>query len=395
MRTTNDAALCNICSAEVPCQVEQELDAVYLKKDCPVHGKHQVVLSTDPNYWRNSCKVRVSNMLKNLQYSPHMVILEAIDECDLSCPMCIAASTSGSGNARPRKDLVNRVARLASSTGKLKLIMVSGGEPTLHPEIIGILTDLCSYADQVMLITNGVRIAEDQLFAKALATIGSKFQVYLQFDSMNPNVLKALRGQDYTNIRRNALLNLHLYNVATTLVCVIKRGQNESEMGKIIKLAAEYRNIKGVTFQPVRSSGRHADFNYHEHSITLSEVRTRLIEDLGCSGENIVPHPLNPERIAIGYFATECWPMRPLTSKILQTHSLYFDSNETNEQFGDIATLRVTIISFLDRFDFTRESSLQGGVVFLTDDEKVVPFDQKFLKISYENQQVTKQRSIS
>lgn len=388
MHTPTDTALCNKCSAEVQCEVVEEQDAVHLRKTCPTHGTHQVLLSTDPAYWRTCCDARDRVPLQSPRASPHMIILEAIDECDLSCPMCIAASTAGSGNARPRVELIERVARLASKIGKLKLVMVSGGEPTLHPEILEILTDLCLYADQVMLITNGVRVAKDPSFVSSLSTLGPKFQVYLQFDSINPSVLKALRGKDYTSLRRDALTNLNAHNVATTLVCVLKRGQNERELGDIVKLATSYRNIIGVTFQPIRSSGRHAEFDYEKHSITLSEVRRQLMVDLNCLERDIVPHPLNPERIAIGYFATDSWPMPPLTSAVFRNtdssdlsdeKSLYLDFLETRDLFGDRPMLRVTIISFLDRFDYSRKSSLRGGIVFLTDNEEIVPLDQRFL----------------
>lgn len=406
MHTHFDTALCSECSAVVPCEVVVEQDAVHLQKTCPTHGVHQVLISTDPAYWRICCDARACETPTKSQASPHMIILEAIDECDLSCPMCIAASTAGSGNARPRIELIERVARLASKLGKLKLVMVSGGEPTLHPEILEILTDLCLYADQVMLITNGVRVAKDPSFVSSLSKLGPKFQVYLQFDSLNPNVLKTLRGKDYTNIRRDAMTNLNLYNVATTLICVVKRGQNEREVGDIVRLATSYRNIIGVTFQPIRASGRHAEFDYEEHSITLSEVRRQLMADLNCSGMDIIPHPLNPERIAIGYFATNIWPMHPLTSTIFgnaassdlsEEKSLYLDSLETRELFGDRPTLRVTVISFLDRFDYSRKSSLQGGIVFLADNEEIVPLDQRFITLPSASQSIssTKQRSVS
>lgn len=405
MRTPSDKALCNECSAEVQCEVVEDQDAIYLRKTCPTHGTHQILLSADPAYWHTCCDVRARNASAIQRSSPHMIILEAIDECDLSCPMCIAASTVGSGNARPRVELIERVARLTSKVGKLQLIMVSGGEPTLHPEIVEILSDLCQYADQVMLITNGVRIATDQSFVASLSKLGAQFQAYLQFDSMSPDVLQSLRGKDYTNIRREALANLEMYNVATTLVCVVKRGQNEREIGEIVKTASRFRNILGVTFQPIRSSGRHADFNYEEHSITLSEIRRQLLNDIGCSEMDIVPHPLNPERIAIGYFTTESWPLHPITSAVFnETNladkskklSLYLDASEIREFFGLRPTLRVTIISFLDRFDYSRQFSRQGGIVFLTDNEEIIPLDQRFLFSSPASQpfSLTNPRSV-
>jgi 7,8-dihydro-6-hydroxymethylpterin dimethyltransferase len=327
-----------------------------------------------------------------------MLILEIIDECDLSCPTCIAASTVGSGNARPRAQLIERIARLTSRVGTLPLIMVSGGEPTLHPEVMEILGDLRQYADQVMLITNGVRIAVDESFAASLTSLGPKFQVYLQFDSMNPEALMSLRGKDYTKIRRDALTNLQLHNVATTLICVVKRGLNDKEVGEIVRLASTFKNIVGVTFQPIRSSGRHADFSYQEHSISLSEVRRQLLIDLNFSEKDIIPHPVNPERIAIGYFTTAEGPLRSVTTTVFdeinllkeqEKTPLYLNNDQIHEHGGGLPTLRVAIISYLDRFDFSQKFSRQGGIAFLTDDEKIVPLDQRFLFAPPANQPIS------
>jgi len=167
----SDLAICDKCSAEIPCNQLSQGTNVYLQKTCSIHGSQQTILSTDGDYWQLCCEKRKQNDLGVSQESVHMLILEVIDECDLSCPTCIAASTVGSGNARPRTVLISRVERLVSKVGKLPLIMVSGGEPTLHPEILEILSDLSEYADQVMLITNGVLISSDANFTDSLSKL--------------------------------------------------------------------------------------------------------------------------------------------------------------------------------------------------------------------------------
>ena len=193
---------------------------------------------------------------------PFMIFIEVIDECDLACPTCIAASMPGSGNARSCTDLVSRVSRFAERNGPIKLLMITGGEPALHPDIITILTDLSRHASMLMLITNGVRIANDPSFAASLATIGPNFQVYLQFDSLRPESLVALRGRDFSDVRARAVAHLHSHNVPTTLICVVKRGVNDVDASDVVRFACGFDNIRGVTFQPIRASGRHADFDY-------------------------------------------------------------------------------------------------------------------------------------
>ena len=112
-----------------------------------------------------------------------------------------------------------------------------------------------------MLNTNGIRIAEDPAFVDALAELRPGFEVYLQFDSLNDDALKNLRGAALSRIRRQALANLEARNISTTLVCTVKRGVNDDEIGDIVRHALKYNCVRGVTFQPVQDAGRNEGFD--------------------------------------------------------------------------------------------------------------------------------------
>jgi AraC-like DNA-binding protein len=92
-----------------------------------------------------------------------MGIIEVIDACDLRCKTCIAGSLPGIGRAKAVNEIGRMIDALVKSEGgTADLVMISGGEPTLHPEILEILTLAVSKpVRRVMLITNGVRLAEE------------------------------------------------------------------------------------------------------------------------------------------------------------------------------------------------------------------------------------------
>ncbi len=73
---------------------------------------------------------------------------------------------------------------LVESEGEPDLLQISGGEPTIHPQIIEIL-HLAKRKPirHLMLNTNGVRIANDKAFVDELAKLKPGFEVYLQYDS--------------------------------------------------------------------------------------------------------------------------------------------------------------------------------------------------------------------
>ena len=95
------------------------------------------------------------------------------------------------------------------SPGNAEILQLSGGEPTLHPQILEIL----GYARStklayVMLNTNGLRLAADELFVRKLARSWADFEVYLQFDGLEwtvrPGISAAGMPARETAGRRNA-----------------------------------------------------------------------------------------------------------------------------------------------------------------------------------------------
>ena len=112
-----------------------------------------------------------------------------------------------------------------------------------------------------MLNTNGIRIAEDPAFVDALAELRPGFEVYLQFDSLNDDALKNIRGAALSRIRRQALANLEARNISTTLVCTVKRGVNDTRSARSCAMRSKYKCVRGVNFQPVQDAGRNEGFD--------------------------------------------------------------------------------------------------------------------------------------
>jgi uncharacterized radical SAM superfamily Fe-S cluster-containing enzyme len=103
--------------------------------------------------------------LGEMQTQHTCILLEDITAaCNLTCPTCFAESSPGQhhGFVPVRDVLANVDQRLARENGRLDVVMLSGGEPTIHPEFIGVLEGLLEREVQRILInTNGIRIATD------------------------------------------------------------------------------------------------------------------------------------------------------------------------------------------------------------------------------------------
>src|SRR5262245_64634016 len=95
---------------------------------------------------------------------------------------------------------------VVANEGHPDVVQISGGEPTLHPDLFTIL-DMAKARPirHLMVNTNGVKIAESEAFTERLATYMPDFELYLQFDSFERDALVALRGVDLRAVRTRAL----------------------------------------------------------------------------------------------------------------------------------------------------------------------------------------------
>ena len=204
------------------------------------------------------------------------------------------------------------------------MVQISGGEPTIHPQFFEIL-DIAKKKPikHLMVNTNGIRIAKDLEFTKKLAGYAPDFEIYLQFDSFDPDTLLKMRGKDLSDTRIKALDHLNQVNLSTTLVVTLQQGVNDHEIGKIIEYALKQPCVRGVTFQPTQIAGRNENFNPETDRITLTGVRQKILEQTSIFQPNdIIPVPCNPDALAMAYALKLDGQVFPLTRYIDPAHLL-------------------------------------------------------------------------
>jgi 7,8-dihydro-6-hydroxymethylpterin dimethyltransferase len=411
-------SLCEICLELVPAKIILKDNQVYYHKYCTTHGNQETLISTDYNYFQ-LCKNTISKSylpsnvkLKADKKCPYdcglceeheqhtaMGIVEILDECNMRCPTCIAASFPGAGKVKSLSQIEKMFDTLVEYEGTPDILMISGGEPTIHQNIYEILD--CAKTKpfkHIFLISNGVRIANDIEFVDNLKKHKNNFEVYLQFDSLNSNVLEEIRGEDLVDVRLKSLENLEKAGIHSTLICVVKKGVNEKEMSEVINFALNYKYVRGVTFQPCKITGRNDNFDKSINYITLSEVRQSIIDTSSYfSTHDLIPHPLNPENISIGYLLKTEQTIKPVTSylfrdshnskkyKVEFPHSdelksmMYFLPELDCEDVKYEDLFRVTIVSFLDKYNFCTSAVKKSCIHFVTMKGELIPIDTYYL----------------
>jgi uncharacterized radical SAM superfamily Fe-S cluster-containing enzyme len=191
-----------------------------------------------------------------------LALIEIVRSCNLACPTCYADSPTGAGtevDAVPIEELRQRIEGVIERKGKIEILQLSGGEPTLHPQFFELLRWIQNHPgiDYVLLNTNGVRIANDGVFASQLRDSFryGAFQLYLQFDGPQEEGQRALRGADLRETRRRCLERCAEMNLPVTLAMTVTR-QNLPFLWPTIEFGLRWPNVRGVAFQPVFRSGR-------------------------------------------------------------------------------------------------------------------------------------------
>ena len=333
---------CPVCHVPCPAEVWRTggiLPKVFLKRTCPEHGEVSVCIASDARfYWlakgnaENDCcggqaccaadGAPAGTLGRNAEpgdalgvmekLSTCLALIEIVNSCNLACPTCFADSPVGAGqkvDAVPLSELQQRIQGVLDRKGKIEILQLSGGEPTLHPQFFDLLRWLHANPkiDYVLLNTNGVRIANDEAFANELAQTFryGKFQLYLQFDGPQEAGQKFLRGADLRATRERCLERCREMKLPVTLAMTVTP-ENLPFIWEAIDFGLQWSNVRGISFQPMFTSGRipHPDTSRLPARLNTADI---ILAAVGQSAgklrfEDFTPLPCgDPNCATIGY----------------------------------------------------------------------------------------------
>jgi hypothetical protein len=244
--------------------------------------------------------------LGEMQTQHTCILLEDINEnCNLRCPTCYADSMPElTGVAEVSDVLANIDQRLDREDGRIDVLMLSGGEPTIHPQFSEILRGaLDRNVVRILVNTNGVVLSRDDALLDLLASNRHRVEVYLQFDGFQKETYLHHRAADLRTIKERALARLSAAGVFTTLTMTTALGVNDDEIGDVVLHALDTPYVGGVCIQPVFGSGRSSSINPLER-LTHTGVLKRLGPQTGgvVSWDDLTALPCShPHCASVGY----------------------------------------------------------------------------------------------
>jgi uncharacterized radical SAM superfamily Fe-S cluster-containing enzyme len=202
------------------------------------------------------------------------------------------------------------------------------------------------------------------------------------------------------------------------LVATIDNGVNDHLCGEILVYGMNRPCVRGVNFQPVSYYG---DIRPNQNRVTLSGVLNRIEKQTGkmIRTSDFIPLPCNVERVAITYLFKDKKGFIPITrnndlsefkdfigntfvftvedtlknfnddSKIFNIgaccnlindikkylpKNFILKSKEDKMKFVDENTFRISVSSFVDKYNFDMKSMQKECVHIITPDFKRIPF---------------------
>jgi len=317
-RYNRTQSLCSHCGKKIDATVVEKKDGVYLEKYCPEDGTHYELFCSDPGWYRRSLsfiKPMTSPKARSVgtftscpescglcpEHGQHtcLPVIEINSSCDMECPVCLKTwNEPFSMTAREFSDIIDT---LKKCEGFVPVINLSGGEPTLNPD----MTEMLAIARdkgimQVSISTNGNKFLNDAAFRKQLSEYNPI--IALQFDGFEPRTYNILRGRDLSSKKTEIVRILDNERFRYSLVATIASGVNDHEVKSITDFFFE-SNALSLMFQPVAYNGHAAEMAKPARRSTIPDIVKEILKCGKVSKDDFNPLPCShPSCFALSYY---------------------------------------------------------------------------------------------
>jgi organic radical activating enzyme len=245
---------CLRCGSTHTGVLEQEDGNVYGRVDCP-HASRRVWLSGDAELFTamraKSCCVDSGQARRR---PPLIALLPITNHCNFRCPICYANAGPELQPAFLSLAEAERRALQAKSSGA-RTISLTGGEPTLHPQLPELIRLIRRLGLHVYLVSNGLRLGTETALAATLRRAGLS-KVKLQLDSFVPEIHRRLRGNAWIQEKKAAARNIVAAGLRLGTITTVTK-MNLPEIGDIIRFGLSMApQLNVMVFQAAAPAGR-------------------------------------------------------------------------------------------------------------------------------------------
>jgi MoaA/NifB/PqqE/SkfB family radical SAM enzyme len=182
-------------------------------------------------------------------FSPISINLDLTSACNFSCPFCVDSRLINSGKDLTFEEIKKTIDTLHSH-GLLSVILIGGGEPTLHKDFEKVVRTIKRKQLQIGIVTNGSRLERIEAVAGELQ---EKDWIRISIDAAGERIFK----------------DLHLPKTQVTLSQILEKAKRVKEKNPMVSLGYSFV----VVWEGVEINGKRLRPNMDEmaRSVNLAE----------------------------------------------------------------------------------------------------------------------------
>ena len=260
-------------AGEIRAKIIERDGKILMTKECPIHGKFEDVMSTDPAFFKHLEDVFPGRDIRahNDEALHHhgsstvthgrgsVLTIDLTNRCNMMCDPCFMdANQVGFVHELAWEEIKTMLDNALTIKPRRQLsVQFSGGEPTLSPYFLDAIRYCRTIGYQsVQAATNGIEFAKKPEFAKAAAEAGLRY-AYLQFDGIGNEANSHRAVGNLFDVKLRAIENLYSAGVDIVPVITLINGVNNEQVGAVVRFALDNpKKIPFLSFQPVSFTGR-------------------------------------------------------------------------------------------------------------------------------------------
>ncbi len=320
---SNTMVWCVACAKAEPARVVARVEGVFLERLCAAQGPEPILLAASESWYRSRA-MRPRSIQRPVHpkaaregcprdcgpCTGHLAdlrlpIFSITNVCNLDCPICFTHNRPDQAYHKSLEDVERIADRILERNPDQTIVDLTGGEPTLHPQLPEIVALLRRKGfARVMVNTNGMRLARDRELAQALARHDA--HVVLSLDTLDPQRSRTIHGADIVEAKERCLEMLQEHSIATTVIFVAIKGINESELAPLAGRLLARDHVLSITVQNMAYTGANGSNFAGGGRIAMDEVETLLCEVPGVeAGDFLTPAGAHPLCYSMAWFAAD------------------------------------------------------------------------------------------
>ncbi len=225
--------------------------------------------------------------------------IQVVRHCNHFCGFCSNPSTAYVHTFESMALLVDDLVRREYFG-----VVLTGGEPTLHPELPRIARYANDAGLHVRMITNGFRLADDE-FARAMAEAGLSI-VHVSIYSVRAAIEERIRGMPGTLERAHAAIeNAARHGIEVNINCVINRLNADHLDENVRELVRLHPHLHHFVWNNLDPSMGRAEVNQAEFVPKLADFELSLHRALRFLRRN--GRSFRVERVPLCYMSEFAW----------------------------------------------------------------------------------------